>query len=69
MYWKQIQISAFSGLLFYIISNPKTYDIIQRIVEEIGDIKLTINGNPTELGLLIHSVLFSLITFVSMQIK
>jgi len=69
MYWKQIQISAFSGLLFYIISNPKTYDIFQKIVEEIGDIKLTLNGRPTEIGLLIHSILFSLIAFVSMQFE
>jgi len=67
MYWKQIQISAFSGLLFYIISNPTTYAIVQKIVEEIGDIKLTSNGRPTEVGLLIHTLLFSIVTFVSMQ--
>ena len=67
MDWRQVQISAFSGLLFYIISNPKTYAVVQKIVEEIGDLKLMTNGKPTEIGLLLHTVLFSIITFVSMQ--
>lgn len=67
MDWRQVQISAFSGLLFYIISNPKTYAVVQKIVEEIGDLKLTLNGKPTEIGLLLHTVLFSVVTFISMQ--
>ncbi len=59
MYTKQLKAAAFAGLLFYVISNPITYTIVDSVLP----LKLANNGKPTGLGLVVHSVVFALVTF------
>jgi len=51
MYTKQLQAAAFAGLLFYVVSNPITYTIVDSLVSSVVRVKLSQNGKPTGVGL------------------
>lgn len=68
---KRAQISLFSALLFYIVSNPITYSVVDTLLMTIlGPIlgssaalfKVAEGGCPTGYGLLLHSFVFFLVT-------
>lgn len=59
-------ISAISALTFFIISNPQMY-ILTRGLLSPG--LASPNGCPTMLGLLVHSLVFFLITWGMMNIR
>lgn len=64
MHLKQLQIAAFAGLLFYVLSNPITYTLVDSFVPG----KLAENGKPTGTGLVVHSVVFAAVTFLLMKL-
>ena len=66
MYTKQVKAAAFAGLLFYVISNPITYTIVDSVVRSVFPLKVASNGKPTGAGLVLHSVVFAAVTFVLM---
>jgi hypothetical protein len=66
MYEKQLKAAAFAGLLFYVVSNPITYTIVDSVVTSILPLKVASNGKPTGAGLVLHSVVFAAVTFVLM---
>lgn len=68
---KRAQISLFSALLFYIVSNPITYSVVDSLLMAVlGPIlgpsaaifKVAEGGCPTGYGLLLHSFVFFLVT-------
>ena len=63
----KLQIAAFSGLLFYVVSNPITYDIVNGLMSRIG-IPIAINGKPNGGGLIFHSIVFATITYILMKL-
>ena len=55
-------ISVISGLLFYIIALPQTYECITNpIVESLTGIELEKKGRPTTIGVVVHAIVFLLI--------
>ena len=70
-FMKRAQISLFSALLFYIVSNPITYSVVDSLLMTVlGPIlgpsaaifKVAEGGCPTGYGLLLHSFVFFLVT-------
>ena len=50
--------SFYSALVFFLVANPETYKVIQKILGGvIGEIAGA-SGCPTPLGLFIHAVIF-----------
>jgi len=66
MYTKQLQAAAFAGLLFYVVSNPITYTIVDSLVSSVVGVKISQNGKPTGVGLVVHSLVFAVVTFALM---
>jgi hypothetical protein len=50
--------SFYSALVFFLVANPETYKVIQKVFGGLlGDIA-SIAGCPTPLGLFVHTVVF-----------
>lgn len=55
-------ISVISGLLFYIIALPQTYECITNpIVKSLTGLELENKGKPTTFGVVVHAIVFLLI--------
>ena len=55
-------ISVISGLLFYIIALPQTYECITNpIVKSLTGLELEKKGKPTTFGVVVHAIVFLLI--------
>lgn len=63
----KLQIAAFSGLLFYVIANPITYSMMNAVFARFG-LPVETSGKPTGLGLVVHSVVFALVTYLLMKL-
>ena len=62
----QVSISLMSALLFFIVANPLTFKFTNKI---IGEKVASSAGCPTLAGLLLHSLIFFLITWCLMNIN
>ena len=61
-------ISLISGILFYVIALPDTYQCITSpIFEDTIGIRLEKNGRPTTFGVVIHAIVFLLIVRLMMN--
>ena len=58
--------SVISGLTFFIVANPQTYLLVRRV---LGSRIASPNGNPTLIGLLVHSLVFMLVVWAMMNLK
>ena len=56
------QISLLSGLIFLIISSPLLYKVTGNLVKNITDYEIQRKGKPKISGLIIHSLVFVLVT-------
>ena len=67
---KKIQYSALAALLFYIVSNPITYSVVDSIVTSIVGpntiFKVAEAGCPTGYGLLVHSAVYFIVVLALM---
>ena len=63
---KKFLISVVSALIFFIVANPSTYRLMRRV---LGSRIATPNGNPTTLGLTVHSVVYLLIVWKMMNVR
>lgn len=63
---EQFTISVISGLTFFLVANPQMYMIMRNLV---GSRVATVNGNPTMFGLVLHSIVFTLIVWMMMKIN
>jgi len=50
-------------LLFYIISNPMTYRLVDSILGGVVGRISDISGCPTALGLIVHSIVFGAVVY------
>jgi hypothetical protein len=58
---KKIQISIFSGLIYFIVNLPETYKLTNKILNSYTD-----NNCPTLIGSILHTCIFFIITYLSM---
>jgi hypothetical protein len=69
---QKLQISAFQGLLFYILANPITFRVVDGLVtSEAGPyttFRVFENGVPTGFGLMVHAFVFFAVTLGLMYI-
>jgi hypothetical protein len=69
---EKAQISAFQGLLFYILANPITYSVVDGMLSTItgpySNWKVAHRGNPTGFGLLVHAFVFFGVTLGLMYV-
>lgn len=63
---EQWGLSLMGGLLFVIVSNPGLYNIVDSLTESVG-INVANGGCPTPGGVLVHGVVFTLITRLLMR--
>ena len=62
----KFQTSVIAALIFFIVANPQTYMLTRRLFSSRLS---SVNGSPTLPGLLLHTVVFGLIVWGTMQIK
>ena len=60
------QISFLSGLIFLIVSSPMLYKITGNLVKNISDYEIQKKGKPKMSGIMIHTLVFVLITRILM---
>jgi len=60
-------ISVVSGLIFLLISSPFLYGLTSSLFECVGLTLASSKGLPTNIGLLVHSVVFVLIVRAMMK--
>jgi arginine exporter protein ArgO len=65
---KKWQISLFSLALFILVVNPMTYKLTNRLLGGLVGRLADVNGSPTTLGLIVHSVVFLLLVRFSMDL-
>jgi hypothetical protein len=58
----KLQLSLFSGLLFYVLSNPVTYTV----TNSLTGLNLAVNGKPTGMGLLVHTAVYAGVVYLLM---
>jgi hypothetical protein len=73
---RKVQASLIAALLFFVISSPFTYKLVDSLVGGIVSsiapqaasfFKIAEAGCPTNYGLAVHAVVFGLVTYVMMQ--
>ena len=63
---KKFLIALMSALLFFVIANPTTFRIVRKI---FGNWVSTPTGCPSTYGLLLHSLVYLLISWGMMNLK
>lgn len=75
MFSRKFQASVTAALLFFVVSSPFTYKMVDSliggIVQSIAPsmtylFKIAESGCPTNYGLIVHSVVFGLVTYYLM---
>ena len=65
---KKWTISLYSGLLFFIISSPALFRLVNSLTMRFGNVSiLTDEGYPNIVGYLLHTIVFILIVRLSME--
>jgi hypothetical protein len=57
---KKMMISLMSAALFYIVANPQTFILVRSL---LGNGIASAGGCPTGFGLLVHALVFFLVTW------
>ena len=63
---QKMMISIMSGLLFFIVANPETFKLVRRI---LGGWVSSPTGCPTVSGLVVHAIVYFLLTWALMNMK
>ena len=61
---KKFKTSIIAGLVFLIVSNPAIYKLTSSLISGVAT-----DGCPTELGLIVHTTVFILITWAMMNLE
>jgi hypothetical protein len=67
--YKKWQISIFSAFIFILVIHPYTYIITQKLLGGFVGKIAEINGCPTTLGLIIHTLVYILLVRGSMDLN
>lgn len=62
-----LKSSAIAALLFFIVANPMTYNLTNAVLGSVIPITDS-NGAPTQVGVIVHAVVYGLITLLIMQL-
>lgn len=62
----EIKYSLWAAALYFTVANPVTYGIVQSLLGNV--VKISGEDGPTQVGTLIHSVVYGLLTFLLMKI-
>jgi len=65
----KVMASLQAALLFLIVANPATYRLVQMIFGGLFKVANTTTGCPSAMGLLLHAVVFGLISYALMMLK
>ena len=69
---QKMQISAFQALLFYILANPITFSVVDKLVVQVTGpytmFRVAEEGKPTGFGLLLHAGVFFAVTWGLMYV-
>jgi len=67
-----MQISAFQALLFYILANPITFSVVDKLIVQVTGpytmFRVAEEGKPTGFGLLLHAGVFFAVTWGLMYV-
>lgn len=63
----QLKHSLWAAALYFIVANPVVYNFMQSILGSLVTIT-DVNGTPTQLGTLIHALVFGLLTLLLMRV-
>ena len=73
---RKFHASMTAALLFYVISSPFTYRLVDQIVKAIVNIiapqhiyvfQVSEGGSPTNFGLLLHAIVYGAVTYQLMN--
>jgi hypothetical protein len=73
---RKVQASLIAALLFFVISSPFTYKLVDNVVGTVvrtlipqaaSFFKIAEAGCPTNYGLAVHAAVFGLLTYLMMQ--
>lgn len=76
MFSRKVQASLTAALLFFVISSPFTYKLVDNLVGglirmiapwDIPFIKIAEAGCPTNYGLAVHAAVYGMVTYYLMQ--
>ena len=62
------QITIFSAFIFLLVVNPYTYNFTQSLLGNLVG-KIAVNGCPTTVGLILHTIVYILIIRFSMDLR
>lgn len=76
MFSRKFQCAVFLALLFYVVSSPFTYKMVDKLIGGLVEtvapsmtywFKVAEMGCPTNYGLLVHSVVFGVVSYYLMH--
>ena len=59
--------SFYSALVFFLVANPETYRVVQKVLGGVLGELASSAGCPTQLGLLFHTVVFFFVMLALMM--
>jgi hypothetical protein len=65
----KVMASLQAALLFLIVANPATYRLVQMIFGSLFKVANSATGCPSAMGLLLHAVVFGLLSYGLMMLK
>ena len=65
----KVMASLQAALLFLIVANPATYRLVQMIFGSLFKVANAATGCPSAAGLLLHAVVFGLLSYGLMMLK
>ena len=65
----KVMASLHAALLFLIVANPATYRLVQMIFGGLFKVANSATGCPSAAGLLLHAVVFGLLSYGLMKLK
>ena len=63
----KVKASVMAALLFVVIASPEVFGLVQKLVG--GLVRVTSNGVPTAFGLLLHGLVYGLLSYLLMGLK
>jgi len=67
--YPKVMASLQAALLFLIVANPATYRLVQMIFGSLFKVANAATGCPSAAGLLLHAVVFGLLSYGLMMLK
>ena len=72
MFGKKVVHSVLLALLFFVLSSPMTYSVVDRAIStvvgmvsprHVESLRVIMGGSPTTYGIIVHSVVFGLVSY------